>query len=204
MRRNGFVFGTVGLWLIVTSLGVLLFLRRGDQNETRRIWHRLAQRGDMRVEPFHPRMVDGLPDPTKRYLPHSIQPGTPIAHIVVVEMDGAFRTGRVDPWLPMRARRILAPADGFVWNARADKGVMRFAAADVYSECKGRTRVWLLGILPVVRAGGPDISRSARNRMAIEVILNPAELLPQRGVRWESLDEQTVRATMLIDGESIP
>ena len=53
-----------------------------------------------------------------------------------------------------------------------------------------------------MQADGADLSRSARGRLAIEAIMNPASLLPQRGVVWEAIDEESVRATLPIDGES--
>lgn len=204
LRRTGILLGMGSLRLIITALVLLLFLRKRDRTEAHRIWCRVVQARDGHLEQFCPEMVDGLPELAKRYLRHSIQPGTPIAYTIVLEMDGTIRTGRDAPWLPMQARQILAPPDGFVWTARAGKGLVRFSATDSYSESKGRTSVWLLGILPVARASGPDISRSSRDRMAIESILNPAALLPQFGVRWETASERTVRATMMIDGESIP
>jgi hypothetical protein len=56
----------------------------------------------------------------------------------------------------------------------------------------------------MVRATGPDVSRSARGRLAIESIWSPASLLPQRGVTWRDIDEWTVQAVLTIDGDVIP
>jgi hypothetical protein len=80
---------------------------------------------------------------------------------------------------------------------------MRFAGADLYAHGQGRVAFRLWDLVPIARAHGPDVSRAARGRLAIESIWQPAALLPQRGVTWTSIDDQTVRAEITIDGEAI-
>ena len=149
-------------------------------------------------------MVAGLPSPARRYLLHAIRPGTPLACSVTLCMSGSIRLGRRQPWLSMEARQVLAPPVGFVWAARIGKLGVSFVGADSYAHGQGRTSFRLWDRIPIVRAGGPDVSRSARGRLAIESIWSPASLLPQRGVTWEAIDEWTARATLAIDGEAIP
>jgi hypothetical protein len=119
-------------------------------------------------------------------------------------MSGQMRLGEDQCWLPFRARQALAPPDGFVWEASVGTGLWRFAGADAYANGQGRMAFRLWDLLPIVRAGGPDVSRSARGRLAIESIWQPASLLPQRGVTWSSIDDRTARAVVTIDGEPVP
>ena len=108
------------------------------------------------------------------------------------------------PWIPLRARQILAPPRGLVWEATVQQGLLRLSGADWYARGTGRTAFRLWELLPVVRSEGADIARSARGRLAGEAIWNPASLLPQRGARWEAVDTDTARVTLPIDGEAIP
>lgn len=163
-----------------------------------------GDRVDQQSSRFAPEMVADLPEPVRRYFLHAIQPGTPLARAVRLAMSGEIRLGPEQAWLPFRASQVLAPPTGFVWQASAGQGLMRFAGADTYAHGRGRVTFRLWDLIPVARAGGPDVSRSARGRLAIESIWQPASLLPHRGVRWTAVDEQTARAMITIDGEAIP
>ena len=143
-----------------------------------------------------------LPEPARRYFLHAIAPGTPLAQAVVLEMEGAIRIQPDGPWLPMQARQVLAPPHGFVWEAAVRQGVMRLSGADSYGADEGHMRFRLWGLVPVVQGGGPDVTRSARGRLAIEAVMHPAALLPQRGVVWDAVDAHTARATLTIEAES--
>jgi hypothetical protein len=64
-------------------------------------------------------------------------------------------------------------------------------------------RFWLCGVIPLVQQEGPDVSRAAIGRLACETIWMPSSLLPQRGVKWEALDDESARAMMKIGEETI-
>ena len=153
---------------------------------------------------FDPSMVADLPEPARRYFLHAIAPGAPLVGPVRLAMSGTMRLGPQQPWLPLRARQVLAPPAGFVWNAVVGEGLKRFAGADSYANGQGRVAFRLWDLVPVVRAGGPDVTRSARGRLAIESIWQPAALLPQRGVVWSAIDDGSARATVTVDDTSIP
>lgn len=186
------------------ALAVLRQLRARDVAMTRRLRSRLENATGRALGRFDPGMVARLPDPARRYFLHAIQPGTPLAHAARLEMAGSMRLGPRQSWLPVRALQILAPPAGFVWEASVGRGLMRFAGADTYANGQGRVAFRLWDLVPIVRASGPDVSRAARGRLAIESIWQPAALLPQRGVAWTSIDGRTARAIVTIDGEAIP
>ena len=156
------------------------------------------------VERFSPDMVADLPQPARRYLLHAIQPDTPLAYTAILRMTGSIRLGRHLPWLSMAAEQTLSPPDGFRWEARIGRSGIDFVGGDTYARGRGRTMFRLWDRIPIVRAGGPDVSRAARGRLAVESIWCPASLLPQRGVTWTAVDESTARAALTIDGETIP
>jgi hypothetical protein len=128
--------------------------------------------------------LEGLPEPVRRYLRASIAPGTPLATSARLRMRGRIKVGR---WLPFHARQVLAPGSGFEWTARAG-GVL--SGFDRYADGQGEMRWKLFGLLPVMRAAGPDVTRSAAGRAAAETIWLPTTLLPRFGIRWRALDDQ--------------
>lgn len=199
------VVGRSVLGLMTVAAGTALVARERDLDDRQRLSRQLARRGPnaAEVEHFHPEQVAGLPAPARRYFLRAIAPGTPLAHHVELEMGGSIRLSPDGAWMPMRARQILAPPSGFVWEATVGQGALRFSGADSYADGRGEVRFQAWGLVPFVRAGGPDVARSARGRLAGEAVWNPAALLPQRGVTWEPIDERSARATMTIDGEPL-
>lgn len=139
--------------------------------------------------------VRGLPEPARRHLLASIAEGTPLATGARLRMRGAIRLGR--RWVPFRAGETIAPHAGFVWAATAG-GVVR--GADRYERGRGSMDWRLFGVVPVVRASGPDVDRSAAGRCAGEAIWVPTALLPRFGVTWTATDERHVTAAYRLDG----
>ena len=152
---------------------------------------RLVQAAEPAV--FTDAEVDGLPDPVRRYLLAAIAPGTPLVTAARVGMRGQIRLGR---WLPFRAVELLAPHRGFHWAARAAGSISGF---DCYVGGEGQMRWRLLGLVPVMRADGPDISRSAAGRVVGEAMWLPTALLPRFGVDWSAADDHHLTARWPID-----
>ncbi len=140
--------------------------------------------------------VEGLPAPARRYLLHSIEAGTPLAGSVHLAMHGGMRLTTDGARLPMTAEQVIAPPRGFVWRAKVGTWWLRIVGHDSYADGEGNM-VWKLwNVLPVVRAGGADVSRSAAGRLAIESIFLPSSLLPRAGTSWAPVDDATARATI--------
>jgi hypothetical protein len=137
--------------------------------------------------------LEGLPDPVRRYLRAAIAPGTPLATAARIDMRGQIRLGR---WVPFRAEQLLAPHDGFHWAARAAGVIGGF---DRYVGGRGQMRWRLLGLVPVMAADGPDLSRSAAGRMVGEAMWVPTALLPRFGVTWSAADDHHLSARWRID-----
>jgi len=133
--------------------------------------------------------LTGLPEPVARWFRASIAPGTPHATAAELDMVGSIRLGR---WVPMRARELVAPTVGFVWAARVG-GII--SGADHNLRGKGGMTWRLAGLVPVVRAEGPDVGRSSAGRAAAEGIWIPSALLPRHGVGWEAPAEHHLVAT---------
>jgi hypothetical protein len=192
----------IAAWLLAPIPIALKTWRIADNRRTGRLWRSLQL--PPTGETFTEEMVQDLPPPAKRYFLHAIAPGTPLASSVYLRMTGAIKLSPQADWLPLNARQILAPPEGFVWKASAGKGLLSLSGRDYYTRGSGGVLFWLWHHLPVVNAGGPDVSRSARGRLAAEASLIPSALLPHRGVKWEPLDDTSARAIITVDNEAVP
>ncbi len=131
----------------------------------------------------------GLPEPARRHLTQAIAPGTPLATSARLRMRGHIKLGG---WLPFRARQVLNPHHGFVWAART-AGVL--IGSDRYVDGAGSQDWKLAGLVTVMHADGPDLSRSAAGRAGGEAIWVPTALLPRFGVRWSASGTDQVTVT---------
>ncbi|HET9772752.1 MAG TPA: DUF6544 family protein [Acidimicrobiia bacterium] len=143
---------------------------------------------------FEPEVVAEAPEPVRRYFEAGITPGTPLAAAVRLEMRGSIKIGR---WLPFRARQLLAPALGTVWEARV-AGVI--SGSDRYVEGSGGMDWKLFGRRRLVHAEGPDVSRSAAERAAGESIWVPTALVPTGGVEWTAVADDRIAVEVDTDG----
>lgn len=121
----------------------------------------------------------GPPPPAPRpdYLSHAIAPGSSLAVSVRLKMHGEIRLGK---WRAFHAEEVLHRERGFVWKA----GVGAIRGSDSLLDGVGKSSWKLLGLLPVMRASGRDIDRSATGRWLAESLLLPTMLLPECGAVW--------------------
>lgn len=194
------VLSVLGI-LFVILIGVLGIIQARSNAEVTQIWHTLKTEVSV-GEQFSPDMIADQPEPVQRYFLHAIAPGTPIARSVHLKMQGSFRLAPNQNWIPMQAEEILATG-GFVWKAIAGQGIRQMRGADYYTRGDGRLRFSLWGLIPVVTAHNPDVTRSAIGRWIGEYFWLPSALLPQQGVNWKALDDRTIQASLKADGESI-
>jgi hypothetical protein len=120
-----------------------------------------------------------LPPAARRWLGHAVRPGSERFRHADLLMHGEIRIGR---WRPFGARQILDPGMAFTWAATAGRGPLAIRGWDRYADGAGAMRWTVLGV-PVMRASGPDVTRSAAGRLAGETILSPAFALDP-AVSW--------------------
>lgn len=147
--------------------------------------------------------VADLPEPARRYLRHAIAPGTPLARIVRLEMDGSMLPRPGGPRVALAADEVLAPHVGFTWTARARMFGLPVRVRDHYFENEGGVSVTVLGVIPVARETGADVTRSSRGRLVAEAVWCPTALVGP-DVHWERLDDDRARFTLTVDSDSIP
>ena len=159
----------------------------------RREWELLTG-GRRPPDPFDPSMTADLPEPARRWLTHAIAPGTPLWESVTLTMRGEIRLGS---WRPFTARQVLSPPRGFIWAANARFSGLPVTGFDRYSSGSGQMDWRLGGLLPVMRASGPDVTRSAAGRLAGETTLVPTAF---RAATWSrGVDDDHTVVTWRID-----
>ena len=127
---------------------------------------------------FTPDAVDNLPPAARRWLRASIAPGSPLAESVVLEMTGQIKLGA---WHSFTATQVIRPGVGFVWAATARFGPISVRGSDSFDDGSGRMTWRALRFLPVMSAAGPDVTRSAADRLAAESVFVPTAY---RRARW--------------------
>ncbi len=185
------------LWYPIGAVCFVLLIvftwRASDAREDRQAWIKLIELGSPTGAVYRSDLVADLPEPARRFFNYSIHPGTPLTTVIEIEMEGDLGLGTKDApnYQPMQAKQILSPPFGLVWRVKA--GPMN--GSDGATPEASWTRFWLFGLIPVVRADGPDHRRSAFGRVVAEgAIWAPASLLPGDFVHWEAVDENSARA----------
>jgi hypothetical protein len=153
---------------------------------------------------FSADMVEGLPEPARRFFLHSIAPGTPLASRLRWTYSGELRPGKGLPWLPLKAQQVLVAGRGFVWQARVGRGPLFLTGDDHYLDGKSRMLIKLFGLFPVVNASGEDIARSAMGRLLIECFAMPSTLLPGENVSIEEVDDSRFTVQVHHRGQTTP
>jgi len=148
---------------------------------------------------FEPGQLSGLSEAARRYLEHAIAPGTMLASVVRLSMHGEIKLKR---WLPFKAEQVIHADRGMIWKATVRMRGLPIRGSDRLIDGEASMRWRLLGIIPVMTASGPDITRSAAGRLAAESAWLPAVLCRQN-VGWTALDPSHPRARFTVHGETI-
>jgi hypothetical protein len=107
-------------------------------------------------------------------------------------MTGEIKLGT---WRRFDAEQLLVPGHGYIWAARTHIAGLAVSGYDRYSHGSGAMDWRALGILPVNRLRGDDVTRSAAGRLVGEVALLPTAF---RSMTWsaDAGDEASATAAM--------
>lgn len=148
---------------------------------------------DRPLRRFDPASTDGLPAAARRLLLHAIEPGAPLYQAIRLRMRGEIKLGR---WRPFEAEQVIRWGRGMVWRAKAKLGPLSIKGQDALVDGVGQMRWRLAGIIPVMSADGPDVTRSAAGRLELEATLLPSVLLDD-DVRWQPSDDPRVAQALV-------
>ena len=149
--------------------------------------------------------VAHLPPPVQRYLRTTGVLGLPRVRYFHARMRGRIRSGADARWMPLRAEQYDffdgEPQRLFYMNASMFgiplHGFHRYVGSSASMLVK------VAGIIPVVNASGPDMTKAETVTLLNDMsIMAPATLIDPR-IEWEAIDDRTVRATFTNAGQSI-
>ena len=157
-----------------------------------------AADSDRPLRTLDPASLEPLPPAARRWLAHAIEPGAPLHRGIRLRMRGEIKLGR---WRPFEAEQVIRWGRGMVWRAKAELGPLSISGQDSIVDGEGQMRWRLLGIVPVMSAEGPDVTRSAAGRLELESTLLPSVMLDDE-VRWRpSDDDRIAHATVHVPGD---
>ena len=111
-------------------------------------------------------------------------------------MHGELRLGS---WAPSTARQLLSPPRGFLWAGPARVLGLPVTGFDRDRSGSGQMDWRLGGLVPVMTATGPDVTRSAAGRLAGEAALAPTTF---RAPTWApGADDDSTVGTWRIDDQ---
>lgn len=142
-------------------------------------------------------MAANLPDVALRYLEHAIAPGTPLASAVRLRMHGEIKLRH---WLPFRAEQVICRSREMIWNATVRMNGLPVRGFDRLINGEGAMQWRLLGIIPLMGASGPDVTRSAIGRVAGESVWLPSALCGD-DVTWAAPTTSRAQASFLTRDE---
>ena len=190
-----------GLGLAVAGLvGTALVTRRQVERETAHRVDTLLGAASLRAGTFQAADLDGLPTPVQGYLRRVLADGQPYVRTLRVEQRGTFRAGDATAaWGPFTAtQHVTVRPPGFVWDAsiRMTAG-LPVRVLDAYHDGRGILTARLGGAFTVMAGTpGPELDEGELLRYLAEAPLYPTALLPEMGVTWTPIDDQSARATL--------
>ncbi|BDU70195.1 hypothetical protein GETHOR_22960 [Geothrix oryzae] len=149
------------------------------------------------TETYDPSSRRTLPSGAQRFLNHAVAPGTRLPEAVRLVMTGTIR---LKGWHPFEAEQVIVRSRGMIWAAKVRMKGLTIRGSDRLLEGRGAMHWALFGLIPFLRAEGPDITRSARGRLRAESIWLPS-LLADPAVTWTQEGEDRLRAEVPVDGE---
>lgn len=188
----------------IAAVGVAAFGAARWSKSTRAL---LEQLEGTRVTPLPARYsvheLEGLPVPVQRYFSVALKDGQPLIAAVSVAHAGTFNlSGSGEQWKPFTShQRVVTRRPGFVWDAE----VMLLPGVpvrvhDAYVAGVGILHPAILGLITLADLRGTgDVAQGELMRFFAEAAWYPTALLPSQGVRWQTVDERSAKAT-LVDG----
>jgi hypothetical protein len=148
-----------------------------------------------------------LPRPVQNYFKHVLKDGQPIIRSAKFKQHGKLLTETgSNKWLVFDADYTAAPNSvGFLWNAKVFMfPFFHLRVLDSYHAGIGSGVVRLLSLWTLNKdSDRPELNSGALHRYLAEAVWFPTALLPQSGVRWDSLNGSSAIATLSDHGVTV-
>jgi hypothetical protein len=198
-------FGTIANVVILAGV-VYGFASQGPLSfaaEYRReVQERLAQ-------PESPQVVTeadltALPAPVQHYLRGAGAVGQPRVHHFEATWRGRIRATAHDRWMEFTAKQynvVDERARFFLMDAT--RSGLSVDVYHVFRENAATMRVWLLSLVPLVNASGPELDRAETVTLFNDLCLLAPAALTDPAIRWEPIDADSARARYTVGSVTI-
>ncbi|MFB3162402.1 DUF6544 family protein [Neobacillus sp. 179-J 1A1 HS] len=148
--------------------------------------------------------IKDLPYPVKNWLTNSNVIGKERIKTVRLKQEGKMRIKQNGPWMPSKAEQYFTVEEpGFVWIADVKMApLVDLSGMDTFNAGKGKMKIKLLSLFPVVDSEGPEMDSSTMMRYLAEIMWFPTAALSPY-LKWEKIDRNSAKATMELEGLSV-
>ena len=159
--------------------------------------------GRRTIEPkiYDQKELEGLPAPVQRFFQAVLKNGQAIVAVVKLSQQGQFNMNELEEqWKPFTANQlVMTQRLGFDWDARIQMAPgLKVFVHDTYLLGEGNLQASLLGLFTLANMHDtPELSQGELLRFFAEATWYPTALLPSQGVRWEAIDDNSARATLI-------
>ncbi len=147
---------------------------------------------------FTPELFTDLPPSARRYLERAISqklrenaPDTPLATAVRLWMHGDIKLGK--KWYPFKGEEVICWNRGMIWRATTWMQGLPIWGADRVVDGVSDVQWKILGLFPVMKGSGDDVTRSAVGRLQGETVWLPS-VLCHPDIAWTELNASQVQA----------
>ena len=141
-----------------------------------------------------------LPPPVERYLKHVLTDGQAMIKSVEMQQSGKLRASmNNEKWYRFTSSQVISPSiTGFVWNAKVEMPLSsHIRVQDSYHSGIGSGRIAFLSAFAVGSDTNiPELNSAALHRYLAEAVWYPTALLPQSGVIWTAIDDNSALVTL--------
>lgn len=164
------------------------------------LWQARPTAGPTLAEEVLQSRIARLPELARCYLCTSLGIDRPLPSAVRLAMHGQIRLGR---WCPFVGEEVLTMSGALFWYARTHYYSFPVLGYDSFSDGAGALDWRLLGMLPLARADGPDVARSAAGRAAAEAVWLPSRLAGP-AVQWAQTEEGALLVRLPAGADIVP
>lgn len=195
-------------WFLIVACAIammfLFAIKTGQARETRKaelLRKQLNQGVGQSVrESVNFSSLSFLPPPVDRYLKHVLTDGQAMIKTVEMQQSGKLRTSTNNKkWYRFTSSQVISPfTTGFVWDAKVEMPLAtHIRVHDSYHSGIGSGRVAFLSAFAVGSDNNiPELNSAALHRYLAEGVWYPTALLPQSGVTWSAIDDNSALATL--------
>lgn len=147
--------------------------------------------------------IKGFPAPVQTWLINSNVIGKEKVKTVRLKQVGRMKTTKNGNWMPTKAEQYFTVEEpGFEWLADVKMApLVHLSGIDSFNDGKGKMKIKLLSIFPVVDAIGPEMDSGTLIRYLAEIMWFPTAAL-EPYITWQEIDKNSAKATITYNGVS--